>query len=952
MDRITKKIGKTLFILGMLIFASEVFATHIRAGEITAVRINQFELTYRFTITGFRDSGSPIEFGAGVLKLGDGTEVSGPFNVTRTNVGNEIELVTFSYVHTYTAPNGNGYLISYQEDFRNANIINMDNSVNTTFYVETQIVIDSFLGLNDTPILTVPPIDFAAVGALFIHNPGAFDPDGDSLAYRLITPKKGSTQPVNNYRELNSADFYSNFSIGSEAGNPPTLSINAITGDLIWDAPGDAFLSVAGNSEQREYNVAFVVEEWRNVSGTWYQMGYVVRDMQIIVTETDNERPVIDVPDDLCVEAGDQVMESIFATDSDGDPIRLEAFGGPFEVDNNATFTPSGNDFQSQSPARLQLEWSTNCSNVRERPYEIQFKATDDPSLGVRLVEFETLQITVVGPAPTGLEVSVQQGRSMQLSWDEYSCTEANLMQVWRKIGAFDIDLDECQVGMPNNTGYEMIDLIPIAETTYLDTNNGKGLSPGAKYCYRLVAEFPLPGGGLSYISEEDCDSLEINVPVITNVDIKTTSTTNGEILIKWIPPYQIDELLFPPDYTYDLFRSSNQAGSDFGDPILSKTSDTTFVDSGLNTKDFQYNYFVRFYDGNDFLVDSSATASSVRLNLRPLFQAIELNWEGNVPWSLRSPENRFHYIYRDRINDDDLSELVLIDSVNVSNGPLRFLDIGEIDNKPLFDSLEYCYFVTTQGTYDNALIPSPLLNSSQISCAKPNDTIPPCSPPRLAIDSNFECEVFLAGKPCDSQDFENKIVWDLFTEPECNDEILFYNIYFSENGDEDSFELINYSEINEFIHDNLDSFKGCYKVSAVDRSGNESELTGIVCNDNCPNITFPNVFTPNGDNINDVFTPKFSGRDINVTDFDLRNCPRFVLDLDFKVVDRSGNQVFEYSTKNNNENDILIRWDGKNQQGIELESGVYFYSVIVTFDVLDPSKVKQRFNGTIQLIK
>ena len=105
-------------------------------------------------------------------------------------------------------------MVSFKEDFRNANIINMDDSGNTTFFVESLVVIDPFYGTNSSPILTVPPIDYAAVGALFIHNAGAFDPDGDSLSYRFTTPKQARNSVVNNYRALNDPQFYDTFAQG------------------------------------------------------------------------------------------------------------------------------------------------------------------------------------------------------------------------------------------------------------------------------------------------------------------------------------------------------------------------------------------------------------------------------------------------------------------------------------------------------------------------------------------------------------------------------------------------------------------------------------------------------------------------------------------------------------------------------------------------------------------
>ena len=84
-------------------------------------------------------------------------------------------------------------------------------------------------------------------------------------------------------------------------------------------------------------------------------------------------------------------------------------------------------------------------------------------------------------------------------------------MQIWRKVDGTTFEPDNCETGMPDNLGYELIQTVPIKNattgpvTTYTDNNNGNGLAPGAKYCYRLVAIFPLPRGGESYVSRDTC---------------------------------------------------------------------------------------------------------------------------------------------------------------------------------------------------------------------------------------------------------------------------------------------------------------------------------------------------------------------------------------------------------------------------------------------------------------
>ncbi len=82
----------------------------------------------------------------------------------------------------------------------------------------------------------------------------------------------------------------------------PTFSIDPVTGTITWDAPGAI----------GEYNIAFHIIEWRFKNGQWVQMGYVRRDMQILVDDCDNERPDLILPPDTCVVAGTILNETIF----------------------------------------------------------------------------------------------------------------------------------------------------------------------------------------------------------------------------------------------------------------------------------------------------------------------------------------------------------------------------------------------------------------------------------------------------------------------------------------------------------------------------------------------------------------------------------------------------------------------------------------------------------------
>jgi len=418
------KIFLGFFLTFLILGTSNAWATHIRAGEIIAERISVQTLTYRIIVVGYTDTRSSVIFGPGTINFGDGREdqlnTKSDFSLVES-LGDQIEKNTFVISHTFQGPGT--YTIRFQEFNRNDRTLNMDNSVDTPFYVETQITIDPFIGVNNSPVLTIPPVDNGAINVRYIHNPGAYDPDGDSLAYELGVPFQAFQRPVNNYRDPNVSEF----STSQESGQTPALfSINEVTGDLIWDAPGTA----------GQFNVAFKILEYRKLDGEWVLIGFVVRDMQIIIENSNNKRPILILPPDLCVVAGTLIEDIIQGEDPDGDPIKIEIFGEPMEITTSpASYLPLSK-FQP-TPGIVDFSWQTVCNHVRAREYEVRVRITDQPSSGPKLVDIQTWKIKIIGPPPVFDELEQMEGRSVELNWDPYECANsANEMQVWRRINS------------------------------------------------------------------------------------------------------------------------------------------------------------------------------------------------------------------------------------------------------------------------------------------------------------------------------------------------------------------------------------------------------------------------------------------------------------------------------------------------------------------------------------
>lgn len=922
------KIFLGFFLTFLILGISNAWATHIRAGEIIAERISVQTLTYRIIVVGYTDTRSSVIFGPGRINFGDGREeqlnTESDFSLVES-LGDQIEKNTFVITHTFQGPGT--YNIRFQEFNRNDKTLNMDNSVDTPFYVETQITIDPFIGVNNSPVLTIPPVDNGAINVRYIHNPGAYDPDGDSLAYEMDVPKQDFQRPVNNYRSPASSEF----SFKQEDGStPPFLTLDPIFGDLVWDAPGTA----------GQFNVAFKIKEYRKLDGKWELIGFVVRDMQIIIENSNNRRPELILPPDLCVVAGTLIEEIIQGEDPDGDPVKIEIFGEPMEITTSpASYLPLSK-FQP-TPGIVDFTWQTVCNHVRAREYEVRIRITDEPSSGPKLVDIKTWKIKIIGPPPVFDEIEQMEGRSVELNWDPYVCANSsNEMQIWRRINSDPYEPDSCETGI--RPGYELIGTTDMATFSFKDLNGGEGLAPGNTYCYRLVAAYPQPRAGESIVSDEICITIDVDVPIITNVSVEATDPVNGEIFVKWTPPYDIDKTQFPGPYSYELIRNNGFTGSQ-GRISLGVTTDTLFTDKALNTENLVYNYRVVLLD-NNLKIDTSSSASSVRLEPTIINEAIELNWSFTVPWN-NSISQYKHDVYRNR-TDAAAAEadiFVKIAEVDVTQAGFKYFDDGSSNGVPLKKEIEYCYYVVTKGAYNVAGLVYPLENKSQIVCAKPDDNRLPC-PPVITFEGPV-CEEYLSEVACNVNTYYHDLSWQPDFSGQCDDELSGYKLYFTPDGEEGQFELVaelSALELETRIN-NLTNYRGCYYITAIDRSGNESEPSNVVCVDNCPKFILPNAFTPNGDGLNETFM---------AFDNPFSECPRFVLGVEIFIVNRWGAEVFSYNSLESSENDVFIRWDGRDKNGNELPAGTYYYSGKVQFDVLDPAKKEQSLKGTIQLLK
>lgn len=388
--------------------------------------------------------------------------------------------------------------------------------------------------------------------------------------------------------------------------------------------------------------------------------------------------------------------------------------------------------------------------------------------------------------------------------------------------------------------------------------------------------------------------------------------------------------------------------------------SDTVFTDTGLNTFGDVYNYTIVAVDNEGKSLDSSGTASSVRLEADSEVNSIKLSWRAVVPWSnqIQTPPYR-HLIYRgaEGAADDDM---VLIDSVDVSLENFAYVDQAALDPNQV-----YCYRIMTRGAYGNPRIDEPLLNFSQKVCAQPSDTLAPCKPLTPIPDEHPDCAAYvLDTKTCDQNIFSNTLRW-AGVQDDCQNDVSYYRIWVSSTTTGQYSRLPIEVRDTFYVDGNLGSYARCYRIQAVDRSGNESELSDPICFDNCPYYELPNFFSPNGDNCNDLFSaysavnrsgpggenPVPGERCAGALPPDVTaKCARFVNKVVVRIYNRWGKEVYNYES--GGESTIYVDWDGRDHNGSELSTGVYYYVADVTFISVDPAKQNRTIKGWVQLMR
>jgi hypothetical protein len=367
-----------------LLSVAECFGSHLVAGEISCQHdtssANPF--TYYFTLTLYRDT-KGVDQPNATLDFGVGGQQSVPVGL-RDRVGipvaEGIEKLVYTFKYAYPGPGT--YFVRFTEENRNAGIVNMFQSVNTAFHIESQVTVSAALRGNSSPQLLNPPIFQAFVGQKVCINPAAYDAENDSLSYRLVTPLAKSGVPVASYQR---PDLVAPRGT-SESGGEPAFTLNALTGELCWDSPGPRKRDggvISTPDDFGQYAVAFEVEEWRQ----GVKIGSTVRDFAIFVTAPGAPKPELraenaagagfDADRLVRAEPGRPVTFSVLYKASAAARDSLRPVGETFLLARRASATTT----DSAGFVKVTYTWTPTAAERRGHPYVIVFRGESGKAL-------------------------------------------------------------------------------------------------------------------------------------------------------------------------------------------------------------------------------------------------------------------------------------------------------------------------------------------------------------------------------------------------------------------------------------------------------------------------------------------------------------------------------------------------------------------------------------------
>ncbi|HRH67362.1 MAG TPA: PKD domain-containing protein, partial [Bacteroidia bacterium] len=401
---------KFLVIIGLvlsLFSANYVRASHTMGADLTYECLGGN--TYRITLSFYRDcigiaapanpfvtiNSASCGQSLGITcypRPGTGQEVTPACStsVTTCNGGSFTGIQEWVYDGIVTLPaNCADWVFSYSLCCRNAAITTITTPGSSTFYIYATLN-NLVASCNSSPTFSNKPVPFICRGQQYCFNHGAYDTDGDSLVYQLITPKQTATTNVN---------YIAPYNASNPLNSVPATSFNQTTGDICLTPQALEVTVMAVN-----------VLEYRN----GVLIGSVERDLQLTVMNCMNTLPTLTGINgtnnfSITVCANQQTCFNIFSNDVDaGQQLSITwdngIAGGTFNTDS--VLHPTGT-----------FCWTPTSADIGNS-YSFTVRVADDacPYVGSQIYSYT---VNVVG-------IRVNAGPDQQIACSDLATLTAN----------------------------------------------------------------------------------------------------------------------------------------------------------------------------------------------------------------------------------------------------------------------------------------------------------------------------------------------------------------------------------------------------------------------------------------------------------------------------------------------------------------------------------------------
>ena len=350
------------------------------------------------------------------------------------------------YIDTVTlGSDPDGYIVTWYRHERNHTIDNLkrcqsssnNSSCNTgncfnnrnPFGMVWTAEIPSYKLENSSPQFLTVPVPYFCTGITNSFNHVVYDPDGDSLVFKIVTPlsPEQCLTPAPNPSSTNAAEAYgtvyknvvyqSGYSVTKPFGSSSSaISINSTTGEM-----------KANPSSAGEYVIAVKIEEYRvdPVTKKTVYLGSIRRDLQFIAgacPNASNSPPYFSSAGSATIDVNpyDTIEFTIKAQDN-SDTVYMRSNGNIFGVTGSSLNPPfaSFRDTQGFKAAEQTFFWVPTCDHITyTSPHVFTVTLSDE---GCNTVQ-KTYSIYVRGRTiytPPNIScLDVVDNSTIKVSWD------------------------------------------------------------------------------------------------------------------------------------------------------------------------------------------------------------------------------------------------------------------------------------------------------------------------------------------------------------------------------------------------------------------------------------------------------------------------------------------------------------------------------------------------------